>query len=122
MCIDPYGSGRRAAVWRAAININNIFRGPNDGTTMNAVTGVKSVDPYDISIVMPAQDGDPVVSEADKDAWTRFRVAYDVTLEATPFRVTGVLYLLPSMDPWRSRSAARSCSFRYSSPWSNAAP
>jgi hypothetical protein len=83
---------------RAPININSIFRGPNDGTNMAAVSGSKSVDPYDISIVMPAADGDPLVSDADKDAWQRFRVAYDVTLEATPFRVTGVLYLLPSQD------------------------
>ena len=83
---------------RAPININTIFRGPNDGTNMAAVSGSKSVDPYDISIVMPAADGDPLVSDADKDAWQRFRVAYDVTLEATPFRVTGVLYLLPSQD------------------------
>jgi hypothetical protein len=95
------GGGKLAGLLekRAPININTIFRGPNDGTNMAAVAGAKSVDPYDISVVMPASDGDPVVSDADKDAWTRFRVAYDVTLEATPFRVTGVLYLLPSQDP-----------------------
>jgi hypothetical protein len=93
-------SGALAALLekRAPINISSIFRGPNDGTNMAAIPGSKSVDPYDISIVMPAADGDPLVSDADKDAWQRFRVAYDVTLEATPFRVTGVLYLLPSQD------------------------
>ena len=57
------------------------------------------MDPYDISIVMPAEDGEPVVSDADRDAWAKFRVAYDVTLEATPFKVSGVLLLLPSQDP-----------------------
>ncbi len=85
---------------RTSININNIQRGPADGSgELTAVSGTKSVDPYDISIIMPAADGDSVVSAADKDAWSRFRVAYDVTLELTPFRVTGVLYLLPSQEP-----------------------
>ncbi len=85
---------------RTSININNIQRGPADGSApLTAIAGTKSVDPYDISIVMPAADGESVVSEADREAWSRFRVAYDVTLEATPFRVTGVLYLLPSQEP-----------------------
>jgi hypothetical protein len=83
---------------RTPITINTILRGPSDGTNMAPVAGTNSVDPYDITIVMPAADGDPVVSAADKDAWERFRVAYDVSLEATPFRVTGVLYLLPSQE------------------------
>jgi len=48
---------------------------------------------------MPAEDGEPVVSDADRDAWSKFRVAYDVTLTATPFTVSGVLLLLPSQDP-----------------------
>ena len=54
---------------------------------------------YDITIAMPAEDGEPVVSDADRDAWAKFRVAYDVTLTATPFTITGVLLLLPSQDP-----------------------
>ncbi len=85
---------------RAAISVNNAQRGPNDlSAPLAPAPGVKSVDPYDIAIVMPAQDGEPVVSDADRDAWSKFRVAYDVTLEATPFRVSGVLLLLPSQDP-----------------------
>jgi hypothetical protein len=85
---------------RAAINVNNAMQGPNDGSAPLAPAGgVKSVDPYDITIAMPAEDGEPVVSDADRDAWNKFRTAYDVTLEATPFKVTGVLLLLPSQDP-----------------------
>jgi hypothetical protein len=84
---------------RAAISVNGAQRGPNDlATPLAPAPGVKSVDPYDISIVMPAEDGEPVVSDADRDAWSRFRVAYDVTLEATAFKVSGVLLLLPSQD------------------------
>ena len=85
---------------RAAINVNNVQQGPNDlSKPLAPAPSVKNVDPYDISIVMPAEDGEPVVSDADRDAWVKFRVAYDVTLEATPFKVSGVLLLLPSQDP-----------------------
>jgi len=85
---------------RAAINVNNAMQGPCDGSAPLApAAGVKNVDPYDITVAMPAEDGEPVVSDADRDAWSKFRVAYDVTLEATPFKVTGVLLLLPSQDP-----------------------
>jgi hypothetical protein len=48
---------------------------------------------------MPAEDGEPVVSDADREAWGKWRVAYDVTIEAAPFKVTGILLLLPSQDP-----------------------
>ena len=86
---------------RAAINVTNAQQGPNDLSRPLAPSpGTKSVDPYDCSIIMPAEDGEPVVSDADRDAWSKFRVAYDVTLEATPFKVSGVLLLLPSQDPF----------------------
>ena len=85
---------------RAAINVNNAQQGPNDlSSPLAPAGGVKNVDPYDITIAMPAEDGEPVVSDADRDAWSKFRVAYDCTLEATPFKITGVLLLLPSQDP-----------------------
>ena len=84
---------------RAAINVNTAQQGPNEGGSLVPAGGVKSVDPYDITIAMPAEDGEPVVSDADRDAWSKFRMAYDVTLTATPFTVTGVLLLLPSQDP-----------------------
>jgi hypothetical protein len=85
---------------RAAISVNNAQRGPSDlSAPLAPAPGVKSVDPYDISVVMPAEDGEPVVSDADRDAWSKFRIAYDVTLEVPPFKVSGVLLLLPSQDP-----------------------
>ena len=85
---------------RAPINVGNAQQGPNDLSEPLAPSyNIKSVDPYDVTIAMPASDGEPVVSEADRDAWGRFRVAYDVTLETTAFTVSGVLLLLPSQDP-----------------------
>lgn len=85
---------------RAAISVNSAQQGANDLSTPLAPAGsVKNIDPYDVTILMPAEDGEPVVSDADRDAWSKFRMAYDVTLTATPFTITGVLLLLPSQDP-----------------------
>jgi len=83
---------------RAAIDVSSPQQGKNEGGPLSPAS-LKNVDPYDITIAMPAEDGEPVVSDADRDAWSKFRVAYDVTLTATPFTVSGVLLLLPSQDP-----------------------
>ncbi len=85
---------------RAPIVVNNAQVGPNDlSVPLEPANNIRSVDPYDVTIAMPAEDGEPVVTDADRDAWDKFRVAYDVTLDATPFRVSGVLLLFPSQDP-----------------------
>jgi hypothetical protein len=85
---------------RAAIGVSNAQTGPNDlSAPLQAANNIRSVDPYDITIAMPAEDGEPVVSDADRDAWSKFRVAYEVILEASPFRISGVLLLFPSQDP-----------------------
>ena len=86
---------------RAAIPVDNAQQGSNDlSAPLVPAGGVRSIDPYDVTIVMPAEDGEPVVSDADHEAWTKFRVSYDVTLEAAPFKVSGILLLLPSVDPY----------------------
>jgi hypothetical protein len=79
---------------RAAITVTNAQQGPNDGSSLVPAGGLKNLDPYSVTIAMPAEDGQPVVSDADRDAWSKFRVAYNVTLEATPFKVSGVVLLL----------------------------
>ncbi len=85
---------------RAAINVSNAQQGPNVlSGALTAAPGVKSVDPHVVTIAMPAEDGEPVVSDADRDAWSKFRMAYDVVIDANQFTVTGVLLLLPSQDP-----------------------
>jgi hypothetical protein len=84
---------------RSAINVNTAQQGPNDGSSLAPANGVRSVDPYDVTIAMPAGDGEPAVSDADKEAWGRWRVSYEVTIEAPPFKITGTLLLLPSQDP-----------------------
>lgn len=86
---------------RSAIPVNNARQGANDlSAPLVPAGGIKSIDPYDVTIVMPAEDGEPVVSDADRQVLSKFRVAYDVTLEATLFKVTGILMLLASTDPY----------------------
>lgn len=84
---------------RAVFTVSNAQQGPNDGSSLAPAGGLKIVDPYDVTIAMPAEDGVPVVSDADRDAWSKFRVAYQVTLEVAPFKVSGVVLLLASEDP-----------------------
>jgi hypothetical protein len=84
---------------RAAINVKEAQRGPADGSLLSPAGTVKTVDPYDVTIAMPAADGEPVVSDAERDAWSRMRVSYDVIIDAPPFKLGGTLMLLASQDP-----------------------
>lgn len=64
---------------RAAIPVGNAQQGSNDlSAPLVPAGGVRSIDPYDVTIVMPAEDGEPVVSDADHEAWTKFRVSYEI--------------------------------------------
>jgi hypothetical protein len=86
---------------RAPIDVNSVLQGPNDGSgPLIPAPNIKSVDPRAVIIGMPAEGGDPVVSAAEREAWQTWRVTYEVTLEATPFKVAGILLLLPSQDPF----------------------
>jgi hypothetical protein len=85
---------------RGSINVNQAQTGAGDcyGPLSPAPT-VKTIDPCDVAIAMPAADGEPAVSDADRDAWQKFRLAYDATIETPPYTVKGTLMLLPSQDP-----------------------
>lgn len=86
---------------RGLIAVNNVLQGPNDGSgPLSSAPNIKSIDPGAIIIAMPAGDGDPVLSAAESEAWHNWRDAYEVTLEAPPFKVAGTLLLLPSQDPF----------------------
>lgn len=100
--IDAVCNGKFADLLekRMAIQVQSPLEGPADGSRPPApAPGLRSVDPYDLTIVMAAPDGEPPVNQADREAWSKFRMSFDAVLEATPFRVTGILLLLPSIDP-----------------------
>lgn len=84
---------------RVAVNVSNPMKGSSDGSAPLAPAGMRKVDPHEVAIAMPAPDGEPAVTDDDRAVWSKFRIAYDVTLEAPPYKVTGVMLLLPSQDP-----------------------
>jgi hypothetical protein len=85
---------------RTAIRVVNAQSGPSDlSRPLTPSAGVIAVDPSRVTIAMPAEDGEPIVSDADRDAWGKFRMAYEATLEAGSFTVTGFLLLHATQDP-----------------------
>jgi hypothetical protein len=87
---------------REAVPISDVSWAPIDGSgPFTAVPGLKSVDPYDLIIVLAGPASRPALSEAEKAAYIVHKVAFDVAMEAPPFRIVGTVYLLPGGDPAR---------------------
>jgi hypothetical protein len=68
---------------------------------MVAVPGLKSIDPYDLILVLAGEDSLATLSESERAAHKVHKVAYDVALEAPPFRILGTVYLHPGSEPHR---------------------
>jgi hypothetical protein len=76
--------------------------GPPDGSApMEPAPGLRSVDPYDLILVTSGEDSLPPLTDTERTALKVHKVAYDVALEAPPFRVTGTVLLHPGMEPDR---------------------
>jgi hypothetical protein len=87
---------------REAIAITDVSWGPPEsGAQLDAAPGLKSVDPYDLILVTAGEDSLPPLTETERSAIKLHKVAYDVALEAPPFRVVGTVYLHPGSDPER---------------------
>jgi hypothetical protein len=85
---------------RASIPVTNAQRGLSEGGMLSPAIGVSAIGPYEVTIAMAAPDGEPVVSAMDRETWSKFRVVYEVNLEADPYVVSGLVLLLPSQDPF----------------------
>jgi hypothetical protein len=87
---------------REAIAISEVAWSPIDGSApMVSVPGLKSIDPYDLILVLAGEGTLPELSDDERSAHKVHKVAYDVALEAPPFRVVGTVYLHPGMEPNR---------------------
>jgi hypothetical protein len=60
--------------------------------------GLKSVDPYDLVIVLADGESLPE-NEDERTAHRVHKVSYEVALEAPPYRVVGTVYLYPGSEP-----------------------
>ena len=61
--------------------------------------GLKSVDPYDLVIVMAGIDSLPEMTDDERAAHRIHKVAYEVALEAPPYRVVGTVFLFAGVEP-----------------------
>ena len=87
---------------REPITISNVRWAPIDGSApMSDVPGLKSVDPYDLLIVLAGEASLPPLTDAERSAYKVHKIAYEVALEVPPFRVIGTVYLYPGSDPDR---------------------
>jgi hypothetical protein len=87
---------------RETIPIYDVHWGPPDGSgSLEPAPGLKSVDPYDLILVTAGEESLPPLTETERVALKVHKIAYDVALEAPPFRVIGTVYLHPGSDPDR---------------------
>lgn len=87
---------------REPIAISKVRWAPIDGSEELAeAPGLKSVDPYDLIIVLAGEATLPPLTESERAAHKVHKIAYDVALEVPPFRVLGTVYLYPGSEPER---------------------
>jgi hypothetical protein len=87
---------------REAIGITDVSWAPIDGSAgFTPVPGLKSVDPYDLIVVLAGDESLPPLSDEERAAHKVHKIAYDVALEAPPFRIIGTVFLYPGSEPER---------------------
>jgi hypothetical protein len=87
---------------RESIAIADVSWAPIDGSAEFApVPGLKSVDPYDLIVVLAGDDSLPPLSDEERAAHKVHKIPYDVALEAPPFRIVGTVFLYPGSEPER---------------------
>jgi hypothetical protein len=87
---------------RESIAIHDVQWAPIDGSApLLDAPGLKSVDPYDLILVLAGEGSMPELSDSERAAHRIHKVSYDVALEAPPFRVVGTVFLHPGSEPDR---------------------
>jgi hypothetical protein len=87
---------------REEIPIADVSWAPIDGSEpLTPVSGLKSLDPYDLIMVLAAEDSLPPFTDDERAARKVHKISYDVALELPPFRVIGTIYVYPGSEPDR---------------------
>lgn len=87
---------------REPIPIRDVEWAPIDGSAPPApAPGLRSMDPYDVIVVLGGEDSQPALTDAERVAHRVHKIAYDVALELPPARVVGTIYLYPGSEPAR---------------------
>ena len=87
---------------REPIAIDDVHWAPVDGSDALApAPGLKTVDPYDLVLVLAGEDSLPAMSDQERSAHRVHKVTYEVALEVPPYRVVGSVQLFPGHEPGR---------------------
>jgi hypothetical protein len=87
---------------RESIAIHDVQWAPIDGSApLVEAPGLKSVDPYDLILVLAGEGSMPELTDTERMAHRVHKVSYDVALEAPPFRIVGTVFLHPGSEPDR---------------------
>jgi hypothetical protein len=87
---------------REPITLAEVQWAPMDGSEPLApAPGLKSVDPYDLVLVIADADSLPAMTDAERSAHKIHKVTYEVALEVPPYRVVGTVQLYPGYEPIR---------------------
>jgi hypothetical protein len=87
---------------RESLAIHDVRWGPMDGSgPLVEAPGLRSIDPYDLILVLAGEGSLPELGDTERAANRVHKVAYDVALEAPPFRVIGTVHLHPGSEPNR---------------------
>jgi hypothetical protein len=100
--MDVQGRLSDALNKRESIAIHDVRWAPIDGSEdFVDAPGLRSVDPYDLILVLAGEGSMPELSDSERVAHRVHKVAYDVALEAPPFRIVGTVFLHPGSEPDR---------------------
>jgi hypothetical protein len=87
---------------RETIPMADVSWAPIDGSEpFSQAPGLKSIDPYDLIVVLAGEGTLPPLTDDEKAAHRVHKISYDVALEVPPFRVIGTVFLFPGSEPER---------------------
>lgn len=87
---------------REPIEIADVKWAPAQGDEpLTPAPGLKSVDPYDLVLVLAGQDSLPSMTDQERTAHRVHKVTYEVALDVPPYRVVGIVQLYPGYEPSR---------------------
>ena len=87
---------------REPIALADMRWAPMDGSEgLAPAPGLKSVDPYDLVLVIAGEDSLPSMTDSERSAHKVHKVTYEVGLEVPPYRVIGTVMLYPGYEPGR---------------------
>jgi hypothetical protein len=85
---------------REPIPIDDVMWAPADSSDALApAPGLRSIDPYDLVIVLTGNDSQPDRTADQSSAHRVHKISYEVALEAPPYRVIGTVFLYPGSEP-----------------------